>query len=757
MLNEIKPLIDLGFSCILLRPESKIPVGKDWQSKPFQTFKELEKQYKDHNVGVKPGKPSKLKDGTYLAILDCDVKTENKAHRAELHKNLDVLFPGWEAAPRVTSGRNKFSMHIYCRTKQPHGRLQLKESAHKVAAHMPSKAATEIDRAALTAEEIKSGQRIARAWEISFYGTGSQAVLPPSIHPDSGRAYAWTKPITSIKDLPKFTVPESKLKDIPLVSASRSEFKFVAWDMMDFIDNKVPDDVVDTIVNGNNMKKYNNDRSSAIYGIINLLLQRGLSEDKVISIMSDEENAISEKALERGEGDRTRAAKWLASQVNKVKNEHDQRDGFDPIVFIKPEELSDEEIEDQEEDIAIHEWMKELQKTDRGFIKNTAFNRDLIFQNELLAGTFAYNEFFQGVFYRQDPPWHREDEPSLVDTEFKGQHLTFARVWLSENFQIDPSEDEIFRHILKYSSSYSFHPVKEYLKGLKWDGISRLENWLITYMGAHKAPKSYLRAVGSKALVAAVARIMRPGYKFDEMLVLEGDQGTGKSTILSVLGGEWYGSPIIEPSNKDTISNMHNLWIIEIGEMVPAHKSDQEALKAFLSMTKDRARLAYERKAETYERQCVFIGTTNKDDYLQDETGNRRYWPVQTGNVDIEAMRRDRDQLWAEAVQFYKDKLPTHLETPELRKIAAEQTRKRYLDDPWTDDIRKFAVTKPDGFTVKEVWQHLQGFDGIELSVGRFTQADQKRIAKTLKACGFMKERHMVDRVRQYFWRKIGN
>lgn len=209
---------------------------------------------------------------------------------------------------------------------------------------------------------------------------------------------------------------------------------------------------------------------------------------------------------------------------------------------------------------------------------------------------------------------------------------------------------------------HSFHPVRNYLNALAWDGTPRLDTWLSYYLGVErlnaKAPigGDYVDAIGRMFLISAVARIFEPGCQCDYALVLEGEQGNLKSSACTVLGGPWFSDhlPDLHANEKDVSQHLNGKWIIEIPELSALLKADAAAIKSFISRRVERYRRSYGRRDMFEPRQCIFIGTTNEATYLRDPTGGRRFWPVKVLSVDLAALRHDRDQLWVEAVHRYR-------------------------------------------------------------------------------------------------------
>jgi predicted P-loop ATPase len=274
----------------------------------------------------------------------------------------------------------------------------------------------------------------------------------------------------------------------------------------------------------------------------------------------------------------------------------------------------------------------------------------------------------------------------------------------------------------------SFHPIRDYLAGLTWDGTARMDKWLHAYAGAEDTLLN--SAFGSKWLIAAVARALIPGCKVDTMLILEGVQGIGKSTLLRELcGRDWFTDKLGDNlGDKDAAMTISGKWIVECAELEALGTSTVERLKAFLSREVDRYRPPYGRRAIDSKRQCVFAGTTNNLEYLRDMAGNRRYWPVRCKDrdCDVAGVVRDRDQLWAEA-KFRFEQGENWWLTGEMQKLQAEQAEERMELDPW-EEIILAGITEKVEVRIKEIATKLLGIAECDLS-----KSDQRRIGAILR------------------------
>ena len=315
-------------------------------------------------------------------------------------------------------------------------------------------------------------------------------------------------------------------------------------------------------------------------------------------------------------------------------------------------------------------------------------------------------------------------------------------LWLlvEERYRFLSTRDFFFTVVEDAARRNAFHPVRDYLDGLKWDGVPRLDRWLVDYGGAENT--DYVRAVGAITLVAAVRRVRKPGCKFDEMLIFEmPTQGKDKSTAIQVLAAreEWFSDDLpLNADGKRVIEQTRGKWIVEASELSGMRKSDVEHLKAMLSRTSDRARLSYDRVTTDRPRQFIIIGTTNATYYLRDTTGNRRFWPVAVMGFDVDALARDRDQLWAEAAAREAAGASIRLD-PKLWQTAGEEQGEREIADPWLDLLRNAT----GGFNGKilgaDVWKL------VRMSPDRRTQEHNGRLGQAMRTLGFERTKLRFD------------
>jgi hypothetical protein len=311
------------------------------------------------------------------------------------------------------------------------------------------------------------------------------------------------------------------------------------------------------------------------------------------------------------------------------------------------------------------------------------------------------------------------------------------RMHLSAAYAIEPSLDKVATALEAVARRNARHPVVSYLEGLTWDGTPRLGTWLTRYLGVEDAP--WVREVAVKTLVAAVARAFAPGTKWDSMMVLEGPQGAGKSMAVHALAPDPAWTADMEFTNNDRAMSeiVSSVWVVETGELRGLARGDISQIKAFLSRTKDAFRPAYGRVVEHLDRQCILIGTTNSNDYLRDETGNRRFIPLVTekvGPLDVAGLVADRDQLWAEATHAYREGLSLRWQGETLEHLQGEQ-EERLEGEPWEDPIMAHIRTRG----IQCVQARNLAADVLLLELSKIDLGVQRRIGAILRRNGWEK------------------
>jgi len=385
------------------------------------------------------------------------------------------------------------------------------------------------------------------------------------------------------------------------------------------------------------------------------------------------------------------------------------------------------------------------------------------------SGIIAFDEFRQEVAVLGALPW--DDTEATYPRPWDDADDIRSAEWLQHR-EVNVAPLVVGRSVGAVARDIRIHPVRAYLEALNWDGTPRLEHWTSQYLGA--APTELTHAMGGLWMISAVARIFRPGVKADHMLILEGEQGARKSTALKILAGEeWFTDELPDLGSKDAAIHMQGVWIVEIAELDAIGRAEVSRIKAFLTRTTDRFRPPYGRHTVEIKRQCVFAGTVNPDTYLRDETGNRRFWPIRCGDIDVKGLARDRDQLWAEAVVRFKAGAIWWLEDKNLLKAARDEQEKRYQSDAWDGLIDRWLTHE-----VQSVNRGHAGFDdwhdeeferseplsdvsvgeilgeAIGIEAARWTKPDQMRAGSWLKSRNWKRYQRRIGEAREWRYRK---
>lgn len=354
--------------------------------------------------------------------------------------------------------------------------------------------------------------------------------------------------------------------------------------------------------------------------------------------------------------DNTRLPSYLKMQdfvakdkkVRILLTKERQGQADDDFADIEAEEAGDSAVSENTD-----KWMAELDFDKKGSIKSTASNIIAILENDPRLKNHIWQNLFNGFNYITGGlPWNAEA------TQWGNTDDANLRIYLDEKYGVT-GKDKIKDALVAIVTRHRVHPIRDYLNSLKWDGVPRLDRLIIDYVGAEDNELN--RAMTRKHFTAAVARVMNPGCKYDYCLIIAGAEGIGKSTLFNVMGGDWFSDSLVTMEGTKGMEQARNGWVIELPELGSIKRSDVEQVKAYISRQNDMYRPAYGSVMESHPRQCVFCGTTNETYFLKGETGNRRFW-VMSVNPELrkhgdprQAIEADRNQLWAEAVQRYKD------------------------------------------------------------------------------------------------------
>jgi len=363
----------------------------------------------------------------------------------------------------------------------------------------------------------------------------------------------------------------------------------------------------------------------------------------------------------------------------------------------------------------------------------------ILLNDDAWQDVLAFNQFTCALEKKTNPPFHADlgEWTDADDIE--------TRLWLSQHYDMRATDKDVAAAVCAAGNRAKYHPVREYLDALVWDGEGRIGSWLVAYLGALVPDDGtdlrsieYYAKAGAWWLISAVARIYRPGCQADHVLLLEGQQGTGKSTALRMLFGDWVSDTPIQIGNKDSYGSLRGVWGYELAELDSFNRAESSASKAFFSTTQDKYRPPYGKRDILAPRQNVFAGTTNHDQYLRDSTGNRRYWPVRCSAMQLrgkDGLEAAVDQLWAEAVVcFRKGDLwyPTSVE--DVRLFGEQQAEREH------GDVYEALIEKKTA-DVNEITMVQIFADILDIEPAKMTRAEQIRVGEAMKRLGWSKKR----------------
>lgn len=397
-------------------------------------------------------------------------------------------------------------------------------------------------------------------------------------------------------------------------------------------------------------------------------------------------------------------------------------------------------------------WKSILLKNRQGVMPCLANVVAILAHEPAWAGVFAFDEFTHQAIKLKSPPWHDDYRPKGdLRGPWDEEDASRAATWISREWEATPSPQVVDQAVMVIAHQNPTHPVRDWLEGLKWDRKPRVDTWLVRCAGAEDTP--YVRAVSSMFMIGAVARVMKPGCKVDHTLVLEAKTGVGKSTLLKdLVGSEWFLETEMDLGSKDFFQALRGKWILELAELDSLSRGELSRVKAVLTKTVDSYRQSYGKRSKDYPRQCVFTGTTEEEAYLKDEKGNRRFWPVPITRVTAGAVARERAQLWAEAVERYRQGEKWHLTDRTMMGLFEREQEQRRQLDPWEGAIAAFLhgsrfVSR--GVETGDILEQLR------IPVRERTRAEEMRVGAILRKLGWARGRERIAGVQEYIYRPL--
>lgn len=699
VLSKCRSLVEVGVSLHWLRPRDKMPIATSWSEAATHDLHSFKRTHTaGANVGVRLGQKSRTALG-FLHLIDLDIRDESKAAKAL--GALRLIWPGFEDAPTVQSGSGGSSRHLYFLTETPYRSKKLMFSAGSSMVF-----------------DTRLGREVKRNdWEIELFGTGKQAVLPPSIHPVTGKEYLWLRPL-DLDDL-------DMLLPTPLVNAWGADIDDREDDDSDFdledLLKREPLDLSQDEIDGyleDLPDSWVDDRDQ--WCSVGMMLHhqfRGSQEGYDIwcawSQQSDKFNAKDSRAVWRSfKGNRnpqTMKSLIAAAKQERAVQRRGEIDEIEdgeiisetpPCPFDDLDDLSDlfgdliegtaTAVTPAADDILGpkvaddgKDWKTDLQLTEEGATISNLPNLGLIVANDVrLQGIVGFNEFMQTTCLIRSPQrikarananksaGNLDSHIWTVSNDVGGDRWSEAhRNGLREilemtesrkGYGIKVSDRDLVAAVENVAHRAPYHPVRNLLLDCERNDDGRrglVEGFYPTYLKT--GDSAYFHQMGINTFVDAIARVFEPGCKYDYVIILEGNQGIGKSTMIDIMGMGFKGDLEGDLSeSKKIVEMLAGKWILEIPELSSFQKADIETLKSKITLTTDTARMSYAREPQDFKRQCIWMGSTNGKAYLRDPTGNRRFWPIPcwnvVGHIDHAGLRANIRQMWAEAMAIYR-------------------------------------------------------------------------------------------------------
>ena len=673
------------FKCVGKRPAE----GLKWRQHPYTMPDEVEEYLEDwnHNYAIAP-----TRNQLVIDIDPRNFKGEDKPH-LRLFKDIGLELKGHTTTVQ-TGG---VGLHVFLRLPDLPEGLKVTKNPK-----IPGESA-----------EIYPG--------IDFLSDGAYAIGAGSIHPDSKKVYQL---LGQPFPLP-YKMKEANESLVGIITAKRVPKKVGNGLKINKDEDPQIIDRFSSTLNAAPIAVEGENGDATTYAAACKGRDYGISAQKTFELMWENYNPRC-------------VPPWDAEVLReKVENAYKYASGE---AGSKAPEMDFENVEVGERHVNWRGWdrnQKGLSKT-----RNNVVNYFINYHEDdksPLHHSLMFNEFSHEITKRHWMPWDQAGGKRFPEAgiEWADKDTTNLAAHLSILQKFDVATKMISESLVHVAMQKRIHPIRDFLRDLTWDGVPRLEKWLIDNSGA---VDTQLNREASKLMILqAVARVIHPGCQADIVFILEGDQGIGKTTVVRILGGEFYADVMVDPNNKDTPDAMRGKWFLEMSEMAVTKRADAESLKSFLTKGTDRYRAPFASKPTDVPRQSVFIGTVNLDamgEYLNDPTGGRRFWPVDLHNVkvDRDSLRNIRDQLLAEAYEYIVQGGAWHTENEALlEKLSKEQAR-RQISDSWGPMIQDYVENR---YFVTGSEVYTEALVGLK---NKFGLMEQKRVATCLKELGYIRK-----------------